>query len=572
MNKGTQVQGLVGLVDGGHAGEEGYQSVAHAPQDQGTFPLGKKRANKAAGSLLSSVARAVGECNLPEKILEMRPSGLKIRTDTLAGHLEVQRRLGEAFGATHAAGTGPGTGLLRESELVLYSHKALGDSTAKPELDVTADPKRALRRMLLRLKRGAVGRASVGVRGARGVTPTASKDPLDGVRASHGNGANQSQSLASGGWKESRPSESATDGRRRNNRPPRGEEVSSASTHVLMCELSVLLGWVWGSFWPGGAPLTEEEEAEVGGRFDDWCEVIQQQRGREVYRGWGVQLGPESDNEGSGGDAEMGDCGTSFSAFAGWFLVLVEYLLKVRSLDTDYTEGDIVWMTDEEEWELSRRAAAADDASVRNSKEAMARRANELDRSIALRTKYLRRRLQVYEPADSADGVGVEGVGDLVVQEWESQEEAKEGAHGHGHGHGHGHEPSRRDEVDRRVVRHEQYLRRRVQVYDVKSAEEAKDGTGGVSDTILGPSQHAHQGHTNDTGRNDGMDNGLKSSVKDGLKDSMKDALFGQDAPAPYEFVVGGAAEAEAEAEAARERAVVLRRRFLSRRVQGYGL
>ncbi len=92
----------------------------------------------------------------------------------------------------------------------------------------------------------------------------------------------------------------------------------------------------------------------------------------------------------------------------------------------------------------------------------------------------------------------------------------------------------------------------------MKGAEEAKDGTGAVSTLPSGPSQHSQYDDADDIGMNDGM------------KDAVRDAFFGQDAPAPYEFVAGGAEKAEAEA--ARERAVQLRRKFLGRRVQGYGL
>jgi hypothetical protein len=84
--------------------------------------------------------------------------------------------------------------------------------------------------------------------------------------------------------------------------------------------LAVLLSWIWDSYWPNGRPLSELEEEEVNERFQDWAKIIQRQRAAEVFD---VEL--DADDL----DA-MGDFGTTFNVFAGWFMMLVEYLLTVR--------------------------------------------------------------------------------------------------------------------------------------------------------------------------------------------------------------------------------------------------
>jgi len=211
---------------------------------------------------------------------------------------------------------------------VVYRNKRPVDLPRNPALDVTTDPLRALRRMLLKLKAA-----------SRNVGPTGASAVL-AAKPQRTNTAQQAAAAAAqvaAALRVGRPVPAAeTAGaaaglRRQANSLGAGTKsaaggvaavaaVSAAQEHVLMCELAVLLSWIWDSYWPDGQPLTELEEEEVNERFQDWAKIIQRQRAAEVFD---VEL--DADDL----DA-MGDFGTTFNVFAGWFMMLVEYLLTVR--------------------------------------------------------------------------------------------------------------------------------------------------------------------------------------------------------------------------------------------------
>jgi hypothetical protein len=288
--------------------------------------------------------------------------------------------------------------------------------------------------------------------------------------------------------------------------------VSAAQEHVLTCELAVLLSWIWDSYWPNGQPLSELEEEEVNERFQDWAKIIQRQRAAEVFD---VEL--DADDL----DA-MGDFGTTFNVFAGWFMMLVEYLLKVRRLQS----GDDGDADADAEGTWADPAASVEEDTTDGGMELLP---PDLERRLSIRRCFLQRRVQLYPSPGKARPPTTAQLEVVDLDAEPATEEAAAAA------------------VERRVMLRERFLRRRVQGYQPPT------------DPALAVAPVAHN--------------------------TLKDAYFGHDAPPAFDFQIDAvdlqremaatnkeaveAAEAAEEAERL-ERAMNNRKRFLQRRVQGY--
>ena len=381
MNKGTAVQGMTGSIGEGHADNDDERSITPDSKQRNT--KSKILIRPKSRGMLKDALQQVGPVVLPESILNMRPSCLKIKLNTVEGRLEEKKRAANLFGAMNSA-----VRALESDERVVYTNKAPFDLPLNPELDITTDPKRALRRMLLMLK----ANSNPGRTGASNLLL---------VRRQTNNGGQSAEAIATsafnalhiGGFKceknkEEQPQQSSKQGyahRRRSsvhpayvNQPSSNisvvdvGEMHSGDAHVLMCELSVLLSWIWESFWPGGSPLNKTEQAEVMERFDDWRKAMQASRKPSVVRDIDIW---DPDH----------DYGATFSVFAGWFLVLVSYLCKLREIE-DVNEDELDDLID----------GIIDDESMDEvTKQKAAKR-------LALRERFLRRRVQGYDTITSS--------------------------------------------------------------------------------------------------------------------------------------------------------------------------
>ena len=335
MNQGTNVQGRVGLIEDGHAliqkgptKDEPGASASATPlmrRASSLMTLDEADLKRRAEEAESADVFQADNIALPDFVKNMRLKGLREKIATVDHLLQKHRREARLFGASNGFGDD-----LAENEHVVYRNKQPVDLPRNPCLDVTKDPVRALRRMLLKLK--ATSR-SIGPTGASAIL-SAKPQPKNTAQRAATTSAHVASTLRVG-----RAAPAAAAGTslfvRRVGTLDGGAmgasggatavaAVSAAQEHVLMCELAVLVSWIWDSFWPNGHPLTGLEEEEVNERFQEWAKVVQRQRVAEVF-----DDGAAADMDEADLDA-LGDFGTTFNVFAGWFMMLVEYLLKVR--------------------------------------------------------------------------------------------------------------------------------------------------------------------------------------------------------------------------------------------------
>jgi len=395
----------------------------------------------------------------------------------------------------------------------VYRNKRPVDLPRNPALDITTDPVRALRRMLLKLKATSRNMGPTGASAVLAAKPQRTNTAQQAaaaaatVAAALRVGRRTSAAVATGapGGLRNRASSVDTGMMGPSGGATAVATVSAAQEHVLTCELAVLLSWIWDSYWPNGQPLSELEEEEVNERFQDWAKIIQRQRAAEVFD---VEL--DADDL----DA-MGDFGTTFNVFAGWFMMLVEYLLKVRRLQSGY-DGDA---DAEGTWADPAGASVEEDTKD----EGMELLPPDLERRLSIRRSFLQRRVQEYPSPGKARPPTAAQLEVVDLDAEPATEEAKAAA------------------VERRVMLRERFLRRRVQGYQPPT------------DPALAVAPVAH--------------------------DSLKDAYFGHDAPPAFDFQIDAvdlqremAATNKEAAEAAEflERAMNNRKRFLQRRVQEY--
>ena len=541
MNKGTAVQGMTGSIDEGHVNDN----------DEGRTTLPKLERRKSSilmqsKSAMDALQQQVGPVDLPDDILNMRSSGLKIKLNTIDGLLEEKKRAEKLFGAMNSAAN-----TLENDERVVYKNKAPFDLPTNPELDITTDPKRALRRMLLMLKvnshLGRTGASNLLLvrRQTNNSGQSAEVIATAAFNALHiGSHNGEGQHLYHHQQQQQQKQQPPKQGRRRrlssvhpthegNHRSSTTsavdvEEMHSGDAHVLMCELSVLLSWIWESFWPGGGPLSRLEQAEVMERFDDWRKAMHAMRAQD------------GDADGFEWDPEQ-DYGTTFSTFAGWFLVLISYLCKLREvagveLDDDSDDDDSDVMLQEE--------------MIRTNVSIVAKRRS-------LRERFLHRRIQCYAPIASQKSTDTDHGQDpqevhttkltSSMQSRVANELIVNGTfeeHKESHAHHVDHDMSattrsgtNHEEINRRVRLREKFLSRRVQSYNV-GVPAAGGGGGGV--------------------------------VQPDVRDALKDAYFGQtQTPEPFDFMIGRVEDIHKEI--VREKVnIKTMERFLRRRVQGY--
>ena len=408
MNKATAVQGMTGCIGEGHTHDEEQLRTTHDT---------KLQRNKLFK--ISTLPRShdeIGPVELPGSILNMRPSGLTIKPNTIDGLLEEKKRAEKLFGANENdkidAKTESKHNRGRRNASILHSlwpvvckNKALGDLPLKPELDITTDPKRAVRRMLLMLEaQSNPGRT----------TRTGASKLLNFSKRQTDNGGQEVASAAEtafstlniGGLNPQKNTEEQQQQQHRkkhgharhhhHHRPSsihptqEDEDNQQASTtvvdcgdphddgnvQVLMCELSVLLSWIWESFWPSGAPLSTTEQAEVQERFDDWRKAMQ------------VSRKPPDDRDDDMWDPDH-DYGTTFNAFTDWFLVLVSYISKLREVVKVNKHGldDLI---DE----------IMDDESV-----VFEATKQKAEKKMTLREVYLRRRVKKFDLSDKSQPI-----------------------------------------------------------------------------------------------------------------------------------------------------------------------
>ena len=519
MNKGTAVQGMTGTVGEGHADDE--------EEERSTTPDSKQRIAKSkilirpkSSGVIKSMLQQIGPVELPDFILNMRSSGLKIKLNTVEGLLEEKKLAAKLFGANNSpkkyskksdehsesAFLDPTDPSAPDSLLpVVYANKAPADLPSNPELDITTDPKRALRRMLLMLKAqsnpGRTGASNLLV--VRRQTDNSGQEVASAAEAAF-------NALHIGGHNGENNNEQQRHQRQKRDRHHRNRhhrssfhathdnqlastisvvdsgEVQSGNVQVLMCELSVLLSWIWESFWPGGSPLSKAEQAEVQERFDDWRKAMQATRK------------PTDGRDDDMWDPDH-DYGTTFSVFAGWFLVLVSYLCKLREIE-DVNEDELDDLIDE----------MMDDESVDEvTKQQVAKR-------LALRERFLRRRVQGYDTSTTSDNV------QHIAQEEKYSTEDMDYDRG-----------EETKIADKKMRIRERFLKRRVQGY-----APIKD----VDDDI--------------------------SALEPAVREALKDAYFGQAPPIPYDFIAGESSQEAEVKEMLIQRTLINRERFLRRRVQ----
>ena len=547
MNKGTAVQGMTGSIGEDHADND---------EECSTTPDSKQRNHKSkilirpkSRGMLKEALQQIGPVDLPEFILNMRSSGLKIKLNTVEGLLEEKKRAENLFGAMHSTAEA-----LEHNELVVYKNKSPADLPLNPELDITTDPKRALRRMLMMLKAnsnpGRTGTSSLlvvrkqtnnsGQSAAAVVAAAFNALHIGGHRSESNNEQDQQQhhkkqaqrhnSEKNSDQQLQRSSKQGHAHRRRSSvHPTHGNQPSSNTTavesseihsgdaHVLMCELSVLLSWIWESFWPGGSPLNMTEQAEVQERFQDWSKAVQASRKPSV--------GDKEDMW----DPDH-DYGTTFSVFAGWFLVLVSYLCKLREIE-DVDEDELDDWIDE----------MLDDESVDEvTKQKVAKR-------LALRERFLRRRVQGFV-MDSGTATTDEVEEILVDEDIASQHMKRRNEVSDFSQKSNISEISLLDDIvgsetsfkiEKKLKLRQRFLKRRVQAY-------APIGDNDDDDT---------------------------SSLEPAVREALKDAYFGQAPPEPFEFTAGGRTEHEDIPNSIKidvQKKIVNRERFLRRRVQVY--
>ena len=350
MNKATAVRpGNIG-EDNGHD-EEQYSTTSDTKlQQHKNFKI----------SIHSQSYSESGHVELPGSILNMRPSGLGIKRDTIEGLLEEKKWAKKLFGANENDNTNTtneskyhkgrrNASIIHSLFPIVYKNKAPGDLPLNLELDITTDPKRALRRMLLMLQ----ANSNSGGTGVSNLLVFNSRHN-DNNGQSIVSAANTAFSVLNiGGLNRQKNNEEQLQQQqhRKKQSPARHHRHHCSSVHptyeenpttsttvsvfdsgdphygnvqVLMCEFSVLLSWIWESFWPGGGPLSTLEQAEVMERFDDWRKAIQASRKPSVGQKVDDMWDPDH------------DYGTTFTVFAGWFLALVSYLNKVREVEKVY--------------------------------------------------------------------------------------------------------------------------------------------------------------------------------------------------------------------------------------------
>ena len=219
----------------------------------------------------------------------------------------------------------------------------------------------------------------------------------------------------------------------------------------------------------------------------------------------------DGDADGFEWDPEQ-DYGTTFSTFAGWFLVLISYLCKLREvagveLDDDSDDDDSDVMLQEE--------------MIRTNVSIVAKRRS-------LRERFLHRRIQCYAPiasqksTDTNHGQDPQEVDHHVDHDMSATTRSE----------------TNHEEIDRLVRLRRKFLSRRVQSYNVGVPAAGGGGGGGV--------------------------------VQPDVRDALKDAYFGQtQTPEPFDFMIGRVEDIHKEI--VREKVnIKTMERFLRRRVQGY--
>ena len=257
------------------------------------------------------------------------------------------------------------------------------------------------------------------------------------------------------------------------------------------------------------------------------------------------------------------DYGTTFSVFAGWFLVLVSYLCKLREIE-DVNENELDDLIDE----------MMDDESVDEvTKQRVAKQ-------LSIRERFLRRRVQGYDTSTTSDNI------QHIAQEEKYSTE---------------------DMVNGRLALRERFLRRRVQGFTEKDQIE-----GILTDRGIAP-QHTKkrdeqfnfseksniseisQFDESFGGESYPMEKVMKlrqrflkrrvqafapigddddtCSMEPAVREALKDAYFGQAPPEPFSFVAGGKTEDKDMPEIKKlvmQSHSAYRERFLRRRVQAY--
>ena len=511
MNKGTAVQGMTGSIGEGHADNDDERSITPDSKQRNT--KSKILIRPKSRGMLKDALQQVGPVVLPESILDMRSSGLKIKLNTVEGLLEEKKRAANLFGAInneHAESSSlhptDSTTLLLLFPVV-YMNKAPVDLPLNPELDITTDPKRALRRMLLMLKAksnpGRTGASNLLV--VRRQTDNSGQNVASAADAAFNAlhiGGHHSENNNEQHQQHQKKKGPAHRHKHRHQRPSidnihdnqeafsisviESGEVHSGNVQVLMCELSVLLSWIWESFWPGGSPLNKTEQAEVMERFDDWRKAMQASRKPSVVRDIDIW---DPDH----------DYGATFSVFAGWFLVLVSYLCKLREIE-DVNEDELDDLID----------GIIDDESMDEvTKQKAAKR-------LALRERFLRRRVQGYDTITSSSD---------NIQPVAQEEKFSTGDFDN--------DSEERNIITEKKMRiRERFLKRRVQGY-----APLKEG-----DDI--------------------------SALEPAVREALKDAYFGQAPPVPFDFTAGESTQDAEVKELLVQRTLINRERFLRRRVQ----
>ena len=571
MNKGAAVQGMTGSIDEDHADNDEKRKIIPT--------LGRRKSSLLILSKSTKDAlHEIGSMEIPESILNMRSSGLKIKLNTVEGLLEEKKRAEKLFGAMHSTAEA----LEHNDELVVYKNKSHIELPLKPELDITTDPKRALRRMLMMLKansnHGRTGTYNLLV--VRKQTDNSGQNAQDIAAAAFNAlriGSHDSKRPQHHQHQKQQPlSRSSKHGRRRSSVHPTHDtnhpsftmsgidivEVHSGDAHVLMCELSVLLSWIWESFWPGGGPLSKIEQAEVMERFNDWRRAIQVMRVRNSNAD-GLEWDPDQ------------DYGTTFSTFAGWFLVLVSYLCKLRDvagialedeIDDDDDDDDVV------------------DEMLEKSIQAHSIRDNEtiVTRHRALRERFLHRRIQCYDAIASQKSPDMNnGHENLLVMEPQNVDTTVQSSRNdhdlivedtfeemnvvddHNDDNMSVMTRSGKDHdldelTDKKARLREKFLNRRKQIQMYVDVATPAGGGAVVSSPYNGDTQSMKV-----------MSGG--ELVQPTVHDALKDAYFGQTVvPEPFDFMIGRIEDTNKE-DVRQKVNIKTMERFLRRRVQAYG-
>ena len=549
MNKGTAVQGMTGSIDEGHADNGDERSIT--PDNKQRNTKSKILIRPKSHGMLKDALQQVGPVDLPESILNMRSSGLKIKLNTVEGLLDEKKRAEKLFGAMNSA-----VRALESDERVVYTNKAPFDLPTNPELDITTDPKRALRRMLMMLKvnrhlghTGAsnlllVRRQTNNSGQSAEVIATAAFNALhigshNGEGQHHYHHQQQKQQPHKQGRRRRLSSVHPT---HEDNHPSSNtsavdvEEMHSGDAHVLMCELSVSLSWIWESFWPGGGPLSKTEQAEVMERFDDWSKAMQAMRAQSGTAD-GFEWHPEQ------------DYGTTFSIFAGWFLVLTSYLCKLREVSgvdlEDLDNGDVDY--DDDEMLRTRMIRTKESITARHR---------------ALRERFLSRRIQCYDAIASNKSTGTndghenllimlpQNVGKtkrtssvqsrvdddlIVVDAFDKHNEAEDYK-----------DDNTSEQNDKKLRLRVKFLKRRVQSYVLPAGEvDGEESKNSVS---------------------------ARKPLQQDLHEAIKDAYFGQTqaAPEPFDFMIGRVEDINKDVIVREKVHIKTMERFLRRRVQMY--